>query len=350
MSVEFPPLVIRAGPEARRRLSEGWNWSLFDVLVGASAGPRWLVLGELDRILIGLLQATPRTSPIHLLGSSSGSWRFLAYCQRDPLQSIRTLEDAYIEADWTHNRPLDERGRTALKILDAIAPDGTELEQDRFRLHIVTARCRSILASENYYLQFLGILLAAGLTAWNRSRLGWLVSRALFSDPRDPLPARLEDIATRRWPLRKDNLRQVLLASGAIPLVLPGVRDIPGGPTGCLRDGGLVDYHFDQFQLDTNGLILYPHFHHHLQPSWLEHRHPRSRVNQDVVDRMVVLHPDPRWIASLPTGALPDRQDAYRCDETERIRRWREAVRRSQELAQALHSVIASGDIQPLEL
>lgn len=346
----YPPLILRAGPEARRRLSQGWNWSLFDVLVGASAGPRWLVLGELDRVLIPLLKAAPRTYPIHLLGSSSGSWRFLPYCQRNPLESIGTLEDAYIEADWTHNRPLDVRGQTAIKILDAMAPDGYELEQEHFRLHVVTARCKGPLAWENYYLQFFGILLAAGLTAWNRSRLGWITTRELFSDIRNPLPARLQDIATRRWPLRNDNLRQVLLASGAIPLVLPGVRDVPGGPPGCLRDGGLVDYHFDQFQLDTGGLILYPHFHHRLQPSWLEHRHPRARVNPDVVDRMVVIHPDPRWIASLPTGTLPDRQDAFRYTEPERIRHWREVLGRSKELAQALESVIAAGDIQPLEL
>ena len=41
--------------------------------VGASGGPKWLVLHGLDRVLMPWLLAEAR--PIHAIGSSIGSWR-----------------------------------------------------------------------------------------------------------------------------------------------------------------------------------------------------------------------------------------------------------------------------------
>ena len=332
------PLVIRAGRLAAQRLREGWDWNLFDVMLGASAGPRWLVLSAIDQILPGLL-ARDRVRPLHLLGSSSGAWRFVSYCHEQPHRSIAHLEQAYIDADWTHNRPLPERASSADSILQRYLR-GRESEvfnHDSFRLHVITSLCRGPLRSERWIPQIAGLLLAAALFGWWRKGLGLLAQRALFSDPRSPLPAQLDDITSHRWPLHKDNLGRVILASGAIPLLLPGQYEVPDGPRGgCLRDGGLLDYHLDCISLTNPGLILYPHFCDRLIGGWWESVHPTRSLPPQVHDRLVLVHPTPAWVASLPGGKVPGTADAQRYGEAERRRRWIESTRRGQELGAAL--------------
>jgi hypothetical protein len=68
-------LSVYLGREAAARISrEGWSAQLFSLLLGASGGPKWFILGQLDRLLFGdFLQQ--RTQPLSVLGSSIGSWR-----------------------------------------------------------------------------------------------------------------------------------------------------------------------------------------------------------------------------------------------------------------------------------
>ena len=64
-------LVIRAGARARARLlEEGFHPDLFGTLVGASGGPKWLVLRHLDAALAERLIA-PRTTPSKVREGSS---------------------------------------------------------------------------------------------------------------------------------------------------------------------------------------------------------------------------------------------------------------------------------------
>ena len=66
-------LVIRAGVRAAARLrEEGFHAHLFDTLVGASGGPKWLVLRHLDDVLIERV-VLGRERPLDSLGSSIGS-------------------------------------------------------------------------------------------------------------------------------------------------------------------------------------------------------------------------------------------------------------------------------------
>jgi hypothetical protein len=47
-------IILFAGSDARVKIAEnGLNPVLFDSLVGASGGPKWFVLYELDRYLAG---------------------------------------------------------------------------------------------------------------------------------------------------------------------------------------------------------------------------------------------------------------------------------------------------------
>ena len=59
-----------------------------DIIPGASGGAKWLALAGLDRFLFGEFFAAERTRPLHLIGSSIGSWRMAAFAQRDPVAAL----------------------------------------------------------------------------------------------------------------------------------------------------------------------------------------------------------------------------------------------------------------------
>jgi hypothetical protein len=319
---------------AQRLRTQGFDLNLFDVAVGASGGPKWLVLSALDRLLCELLQS--RSAPIHLLGSSSGAWRFAGYCQPDSHRALSLLEEAYIEADWSVARPLAQRSQTALQILEAFLPPAhtIEIEPNKFFPHFIAAECQGLLASESTPIQMAGLLLALAVHSLKgrRALYPW-VSRSLFSDPRCALPSPLNDIESKRQALTEQNYRQVLLASGSIPLVLPAIRDIAGA-SGVFRDGGLVDYHFDQLPIHSDGLILMPHFLAEQQLGWLERLVPSSVLPNPNLERLVIVCPTEAWVRSLPSGKLPDREDARQLTPELRRYHWHQSALRGQELAQ----------------
>lgn len=75
----------------------------------------------------------------------------------------------------------------------------------------------------------------------------------------DEEPEKREAYLERFVALNAGNLRQALLASGSIPMVMEGVRDLPGAGAGTFRDGGLLDYHLD-LPYSGDDIVLYPHF------------------------------------------------------------------------------------------
>ena len=101
-----------------------------------------------------------------------------------------------------------------------------------------------------------------------------------------------------------------MLASCSIPFWLEAVHDIPGAPRGAYWDGGITDYHLHlDYAPMHEGLVLYPHFQPTVVPGWLDkalrHRH-RATAR---LDNVVLLAPSPEWVATLPNGKLPDRDD-----------------------------------------
>ena len=53
-------LEVRVGQFAAKRLErEGWHADLIDGLIGASGGPKWLILGRLDRVLMAIPNILP---------------------------------------------------------------------------------------------------------------------------------------------------------------------------------------------------------------------------------------------------------------------------------------------------
>src|SRR5436190_1049199 len=119
--------------------------------------------------------------------------------------------------------------------------------------------------------QLLGVGLAALVNALDRRALAATLERVVFDAGGDPGPfAPWRMLPTRHVALTAGNVRQALAASGAIPGVMSGVRDIPDAPLGTYRDGGVADYHFGAEIDPQDGLALYPHFYAELVPGWFD--------------------------------------------------------------------------------
>lgn len=309
-----PTLTLRAGPDALRLLrARGLRAEDIDVIPGASGGAKWLVLAGLDRFLFGELLQQPRDRPLHLIGSSIGSWRLACLAQRDPVAALGRGHHAYIYEQRYTPRPRPREvtevlGRALDLLLGAHGIDEI-LTHPWARLHIITAEGRGLAARGLRPLLFASLALAIVGNVLSRRTLAFQMRRWIFHSAGDDTPfARLSDLPTRHAALTRENLRDVLLASGAIPLVLEGVR-IPGTPGGVHWDGGVLDYHPDLDFGAGEGLVLYPHFYSHVVPGWfdksLRWRHARGTNFR----RALLISPSDAFVAKLPGSKIPDRRD-----------------------------------------
>jgi hypothetical protein len=327
-------LVVRAGATAAERLrAEGFQPDLFSTLVGASGGPKWLVLRHLDETLVERLIA-PRQTPLDTLGSSIGSFRHACLGQNEPRSALARFEEAYVGQAYEDGRPtMAAISRESDRILEiSLGEKGADeiIGNDRIRSHIVAARLRSGHAHDRGLLFQLELGRAALANLVSRRHLGRYFERILFG-PRSP-SIRFGDFQTADHPLDAANLRHALLASGSIPLVMEGVRSTPG-VAGTLFDGGIIDYHFD-FRFERRpGLVLFPHFFDRITPGWFDKplggRCPRAADLDDVV----MVAPSDDFVATLPGAKVPDRDDFLELDTSSRIRQWNSVLDRCRVLA-----------------
>lgn len=339
-------LALLAGPDALRILRErGLRPEDVDVLPGASGGPKWLSLAGLDRFLFGEFFQAPRTRPLHLIGSSIGSWRMACLAQRDPAAALARGHDAYIEQRYERKPTPAEVSAVSARILDTLlGPHGVDeiLSHPWARLHVITAECRGPAASEHPWVQMASLAVSASANLLTRRALALQMRRVIFHTAGDDSPFRgLADLPTAHLPLTRENLKPALLASGSIPLVLSGVT-VPGAPGGVHRDGGVIDYHLSFDFGPGEGLVLYPHFFPHLVPGWFDKALPWRRARGANFRRALVLAPSAAFVAGLPGGKIPDRNDFYRMPEPERIRVWRAVAAASERLADELRELIAT--------
>lgn len=337
-------LQFRAGPGAyddiRRR---GFAIERIGTLAGASGGAKWLVLSQLDRVIAErVLPAV--AGPLHLIGSSIGAWRFACYAQRDPVAAIERFESAYLAQQYSEKPDSNEITAKSVEILaELLGKSGAAdiVAHPLCRLHVMTVRSGLLTASDRRWLLGPGLLLAAAGNVLSRRLLGAFFSRGLFFDPRDLPPFyNASGFRLHRVPLTAENLAPAVLASGAIPMVLNGVRDIPGAPPGTYRDGGVIDYHLDLPLSDPDRIALFPHFFDQLVPGWFDKKLPYRRHGADALQRTVVISPTPDFIAKLPHGKVPDRYDFVNFAPAERERNWRQAVAACRELADDLLDVL----------
>lgn len=337
-------LTFKAGPGALESVRRhGFDVGSIGTIAGASGGAKWLVLSQLDRAI--LTSVVPRLrGPVHLIGSSIGSWRFACYAQENPVAAIERFEEAYLEQRYSENPDVHEITSKSREILrHVLGETGVEeiLGNPLFRSHVMAVRARHVMASERRVLLGAALLLAAGLNAVSRSTLGWSFERALFYDTRDLPPFfDVDGFPLQRIPLSPANLEDAIAASGSIPMVLSGVRDIAGALPGVYRDGGVIDYHLDLPQSDRDRLTLFPHFYGRMVPGWFDKKLSWRRPQADNVDRTILVSPSDAFVASLPYGKIPDRSDFANFEPAERRRMWKQCIEACTAMADEFKEVL----------
>jgi hypothetical protein len=318
-------------------------------IAGASGGAKWLVLSQLDRVILKTL--VPRLQgPVHLVGSSIGAWRFACYAQADPLAAIDRFEDAYIHQFYSDAPDIHEVTAKSHEILGRIlGDDGVSqiLSHPVFRTHIMTVRARHIAAAEQQYVLGTALIIAASLNAISRQTLSWFFERALFFDARDLPPFfDVTGFPLQRVMIRQKNLEDAIIATGSIPLVLNGVKDIEGALPGVYRDGGVIDYHLDIPQSDPDRVSLFPHFFDRIVPGWFDKKLTWRQPDPANIDRTILVSPSAEFVAGLPNGKIPDRTDFKTFEPDDRMRLWRQVVTECERLGDELHEVIEKGELE----
>ena len=342
-------LSLRAGPDALRIIRErGLRAEDVDVVPGASGGAKWIVLAGLDRFLFGEFFRGERARPLHLIGSSIGSWRMAAFAQRDPIAALDRAHRAYIYDQHYSPKPsAREVTEVGLRVLDTLLGEhGVEdiLGNRSKHVHIITTEGRGIAASDRRVLLAASMVAAAAGNLISRRTLSLQLRRFIFHTAGDTTPfAGLRDFATTHVALTRDNIRPALLASASIPLVLEGVT-IPG-TRGVHWDGGVLDYHLDMNFGPGEGLVLYPHFYSHVVPGWFDKSLSWRRARVDNFRRALIIAPSDDFVASLPGGKIPDRKDFYTFSEAERIARWEQAFAASERLGDELRELLSTGKL-----
>ena len=327
-------LSIRVGHKARRMLLErGLRPQDVTTLVAAAGGPKGLGLLPLDRLLFSdwLKRARP-AAPRLLIGASIGAWRFAAGSRCDAPDALRRLGDAYIEQRYGPKPSEQEVSEQCRKIVGSI--DQKHLEHDPgYHLAVVTSRARGPLAARYSLARF---AMAAVSNAASRRRLSRFFERVVFVEGELGIAA-FDSFGLQQVKLSDQNRIDALLASGTIPLVAAPVADPSGAPPGLYWDGGLIDYHLAWPWQQRDGLVLYPHFVDHVVPGWLDKSFAWRRQRGLATDNLIVIAPSRKFLATLPGGHLPERQDFYRFGQhhTARAAQWREIVERCEAMSQA---------------
>jgi hypothetical protein len=157
-------------------------------------------------------------------------------------------------------------------------------------------------------------------------------------------------VRSRQVALNLQNLHAAVLASCSIPFWLQAVQDIPGGPPGAYWDGGITDYHLhlNYAAMAGEGLVLYPHFQREVIPGWLDKSLKGRHAASAFLDNVVLLAPNPAWVASLPRAKLPDREDFkhYGDDVPARAAAWRRAMAESERLRDEFAAACEAGSIE----
>ncbi len=341
-------LQLFAGPTALRRIQqEGLNADMFRLVVGASGGPKWFVLYGLDRYLFGDFFAHME-HPLATLGSSVGAWRLACMGTSDPVAAIDRLALHYSQQRYSAKPDIREISQRARLLVDIVLGETGAAEiagNQNVSVHIVANRTRGLLQSDRKALLAGGLLLSASANAVLRRSLGMSFERVVFHGERTLQNlTQWRDLPTRIVPLHEKNVRDALLASGSIPLVMEGVRNIFGAPTGTYRDGGITDYHFDLPFMAGDDLVLYPHFYSRIVPGWFDKTLKWRKVYPLHFHNVLLLTPSPEFVRNLPHGKIPDRKDFKTMDYESRLAYWQTVLRESERLGVEFERIVKSGN------
>lgn len=344
-------LSIYAGPRALEHIRRnGLSANDIRLIPAAAGGPKGLILTHLDRFLFSEWLAESQHT-IDLVGVSIGAWRMASAMTPDPRTTFEQFASGY--TDEYYEPPAGKKLPTSDQLSQGMLSNlkgmfesnlSSIFAHDRYRLHIVTSRGRGVLHQAGRARSLLGFSALALSNAISRKAIGRYLERVVFSTDGGSLPVALGDLPTRRATLNQQNFYDAVRASCSIPFLFETIRDIESAPAGTYWDGGIIDYHlhwnYDSLQ---KGLVLYPHFQRNVVAGWLDkplkwRTNPRSHLSN-----VVLLVPNPNWIATLPGGKLPDRADLTKLSYKDRRKAWLVAMAEAQRLVEEFASWIDRG-------
>lgn len=342
------PLTIRAGKRAMDRLQQKpLEPSDIYVIPGAAGGPKGLGISGLDQAIFG--DWLPRVAQERaLVGASVGSWRFAAIASSDnPCAQLKKLAELYTSQRFEKGMTAEAVTDKSVRFLEELIGGREDyiLEHPWYRLNIMVVRSLGLLAHDTRGRLGLGLMGAVSANMLGRRHLSRFMERGIVRDPRGNTPlSDLVDFTSHQIALTRENLMPSLLASGSIPMIMSGVRDLSGGPAGVYRDGGLLDYHLD-LPWQQPGIILYPHFTDKIVPGWFDKTLPWRRGNATHLQDVLLVAPSPEYLATLPDRKLPDRKDfeKYAGDDRGRENAWRRAIAESDRLGDEFLELVETG-------
>lgn len=354
-----PLLRYRVGPAARRRLRErGLGAESVGALVGPASGPKWLALYGIDRALLasdifpsaetsGEDDDGPPPRRQLLVGASAGAWRMLAFASRDPEARHDALLEGYAGKVFERDATADTVSRAYDAMVAELFDDADReliLHHPRFDVAVHAVRVRRPWPMGSRPGQGAWLAAAAVANFVSPAGLGCVAQRVLFHSRPEGFAG---SVRGRLVPWHDDAFHAVAMATASVPLALLPVHDPPHAPPGVYVDGGVTDYHLATRYLaaDDERIVLFPHYQERIAPGWFDKHLAHRRAGAELVNDLLQIHPTDEWIATLPGGRPPDRRDFDELVDQpeERIRRWREAVRRSEALGEELLDDLESG-------
>jgi hypothetical protein len=353
-------LHIHVGERARQHIAaNGLSPQDVSLVPAAAGGPKGLILNHLDQHLFGhWLPQGGHT--VHLVGASVGAWRMATAAMADPVKAYRDLASGYIQQNIEPEvgRKMPSAQRISAGFTETLRDFfgdnvASMLKHPRYQLHVLTSRGRQVLRRSTPSRTVLGFTGLALGNAVSRKAVGLFLERTVFSTAGEALPLPLNDLPTGRVQLDVSNFIPAMMASCSIPFMLEAVSDIPGAKRGAHWDGGIVDYHFHwHYSAMKSGLVLYPHFQQSVVPGWLDKALKWRHKASPWLDNMVLLAPSPQWVANLPGGKLPDRNDFAGMTYAQRVKVWTQAVAAAEALSNEwqdwLHRGCPADELRPL--
>jgi hypothetical protein len=263
------------------------------------------------------------------------------------------LAEAYINQTYIKKPSAFEVTEESIRILDAFLDNEAVSEvllHPYLRLNLLAVHCRGPAASD--FMPILGpsVAAAALLNVMDRRFLKLFFRRALFYNPVNPPPfMEMNQFQTLRVPLNEKNLRGALLASGSIPIVMSGIKNIPEAPRGMYRDGGVIDYHLDiDFRVGSDRIVLYPHYKNRIIPGWFDKKLTRRKPDSDRMSSVLMICPSEFFVSKLPHGKIPDRKDFqfFKGKDKERIEYWKTVLEMGRMLSEEFADAVESGKIR----
>ena len=347
-------LLYKAGPAVLDVIrQEGLKPERVAVYAGPAGGPKWFVSVGFDRALMQTRFLQQRNERVLLAGASAGAWRCLAMACRDPEDAYESLRIAYSRNVFTRDdTPATVSAALRRNVESFIREEDVPhiLEHKHFDLVVHTVRAKGPAASGNRGIEGFTLLVAALANAvWSRTMDLFYERVVFFAGSWTPLFVQ-QSFGGRMVRLTRENLRYAALATGSLPYIVAGVRQVPGAE-GVYRDGGLQDYQLNQdYCPGTEALTLFFHYQERISPGWFDKKLPWRRPPKWSLDRVLQVYPSSDFVGLLPDSRLPDRDDFVRFvdDPRERIRRWDTVCEQSKILGEQFMEDVDSMRIKEL--